>query len=121
MLDCALFEQSYQHLSIKKLVLTFALLSVCIGGGLSLYASSHPDGLEWSIEGLLGSSEIEYNDETKKAIQQVQETTSILPDYQFNNSDQPLGTSTAGIVGIAFTLIAVGTIGYCVTKKGKHE
>lgn len=121
MLDCALFEQSYQHLSVKKLVVTFALLSICIGGGLSLYASSHPDGLEWSIEGLLGSSEIEYNDETKKAIKQVQETTSILPDYQFNNSDFPLGTSTAGIVGIAFTLVLVGAIGYCITKKDKHE
>lgn len=121
MIDCALSKQSDHQFYFKKLVLIFAFVTIFLGGGLSLYASKYPDGLEWSLEGLLGQSDIENDDETKKAIEQVQETTSILPDYHFRHNDHPFGTSTAGIVGGAFTLILVGTIGYCVTKKDKHE
>lgn len=121
MIDCALKKRSYQHLNLKKQVLTFAILSICVGGGLSLYASHYPDGLEWSIEGLLGSSEIETDDQTKKVIEKVQETTSVLPDYHFSGDDSSIGISTSGIVGASITLIFIGTIGYIVTRKKKHE
>ena len=38
------------------------ILAACVvftGGGLSLIASSYPDGLEWSIERLTGSADLE--------------------------------------------------------------
>ena len=41
---------------------TLAILAVCtalIGGGLSLAASSYPDGLEWSMEQVAGTAELE--------------------------------------------------------------
>lgn len=34
----------------RRLIATFALLALVVGGGLSWFASTDPDGLEWSIE-----------------------------------------------------------------------
>ena len=36
-----------------------ALAAVVIGGGLSLMASEYPDGLEWSMEQVTGTAELE--------------------------------------------------------------
>jgi len=33
-------------------MVTFVILAVVTGGALSWFASTHPDGLEWSIEKL---------------------------------------------------------------------
>ena len=42
----------------KKASLIIGLSALVIAGGLSLFASSHPDGLEWSIASITGSTEI---------------------------------------------------------------
>ena len=105
----------------KKLLGVFIALIILVGGGLSLYASSNPDGLEWSIEKVTGSTEIEYSDSIKEGFAAVQEKLAFLPDYSFSFSDSSLGTSTSGIVGGAICIFLVGGIGYLATKKGKHE
>ena len=80
-----------------------------IGGGLSLLASSNPDGLEWSLFGNaesgysenMGLDEEAYGVSSKAAdtAAQVQEKTSFLPDYSFAGSDSAAGTSVSGVVG----------------------
>lgn len=117
MLD-SVSTSSYQ--GNKKLISVFLIVSLLIGGGLSLYASSNPDGLEWSIGGITGNSEIEISGDVKETLASIQETTAFLPDYNFSDSNGKLGISTSGIVGGAITLLLVGTIGYIISRKKKN-
>ena len=118
--EAAINDKSFTMLNLKKQLLTFGILTVLIGGGLSLYASSKPDGLEWSIEGVTGQTELKASGTTKDALASVQEKTALLPDYNFNGGESNLGISVSGIAGGAATLILVGLIGYLVVKK-KYE
>ncbi len=120
MIDHALLEHSFKHIETKKLIQVFIVSIIFIGGGLSLFASEYPDGLEWSIGGITGSAEIEANGDIKEALADVQETTAFLPDYHFIDSEHDLGVSTSGIVGGAMTLLLIGTIGYFVSRKNKN-
>ena len=43
-------QRQKARFSLKKTVAILAVLTVWIGGGLSLFASANPDGLEWSME-----------------------------------------------------------------------
>lgn len=120
MLDCDLYDQPVKDLKMKKILKVFLILSILIGGGLSLCASSLPDGLEWSIEGITGQNEIEATGEAQSLLSQVQQATSILPDYHFINDESHLGTSTSGIIGGALCLFMIGSIGYIASRKRKH-
>ncbi len=44
--------------SHKPLLLGLALFAVVTGGGLSWFASTHPDGLEWAVKGVTGKEEL---------------------------------------------------------------
>lgn len=87
--------------SFKKTIAILAAAAAFIGGALSLAASAYPDGLEWSIERLTGATEIEAAGSAYETAEAIQETTSLLPDYAFRNSDSLLGTTFSGIVGAA--------------------
>ena len=88
-----------------------AAAALVIGGGLSLLASSNPDGLEWSLFGNeeagysanMGLDEEAYGAESAAAEKAaaVQEKTSLLPDYNFAGSDSAAGISVSGLVGCA--------------------
>ncbi|MEW6586194.1 MAG: energy-coupling factor ABC transporter permease, partial [Nitrospirota bacterium] len=43
--------------SLRKVLATLAVLALVTGGFLSWFASTHPDGLEWSIEKIYGKPE----------------------------------------------------------------
>ncbi len=108
-------------LSLKSTLAVLAAVVIVVGGGLSLFASSNPDGLEWS---LFGNAESGYSenmglDEEDYGVQSsvadtlggVQEKTAFLPDYAFSGSDSAAGTTVSGIVGSA--LVAVVAVGVC--------
>ena len=103
-------------LTFKKTMTVLAAAAVFIGGVLSLAASSFPDGLEWSIERLTGSTEIEG---AASGIYQtaaaIQEASSVLPDYAFKGSETVLGTTFSGIVGCL--VVAVICVGACYLFK----
>ena len=97
--------------SLKATVAILAVIALLVGGGLSLLASSNPDGLEWA---LFGSAEEGYAenmglDEENFGVSStaadkagiIQESTSILPDYALPGNDSPVGTSLSGVVGSA--------------------
>ena len=101
--------------SFKKTLVILAATAVLIGGGLSLFASSNPDGLEWSIERITGSTDLEADGSIYETAENVQEVTALLPDYAFRGSDSAVGTSFSGVVG---SLIVVGVcIGACYVFK----
>jgi cobalt/nickel transport system permease protein len=107
------------HISVRKILVAFAVLAAITGGVLSWFASTHPDGLEWSIAKLTGKGELatqEYG--IAPVLKGIQQKTAFFPDYNFRPSSTEekkkeestpwpgieAGTSVAGIVGAAIVL-----------------
>ena len=110
-----------------------AAAALVIGGGMSLLASSSPDGLEWSLFGNeeagysanMGLDEEQYGTQSAAAEKAaaVQEKTSFLPDYGFADSDSAAGTSVSGLVGCVIVAGLAGLIclaGSLARKKKKQ-
>ncbi len=96
-------------LSLKNTVLVIAVAAAICGGAISLFASAFPDGLEWSMEQVAGTSELEAEGGAYAAAKSIQETTALLPDYAFKGSESAAGTSFSGIAGsLVVVLITVG-------------
>ena len=97
--------------SLKATIAILAVVALVVGGGLSLLASSNPDGLEWALFGNaeegyaenMGLDEDDFGVSSKAAdtAAGIQEATSFLPDYAFAENDTPVGTTVSGIVGSA--------------------
>lgn len=96
----SLEEKESKH--SKKVIPVLLLATVIIAGGLSLFASSKPDGLEWSIEKLTGSTELSGNE---TAAETIQNHTAVFPDYSLKDKDMAIGTSISGIVGACLVLV----------------
>ena len=116
--------QKKGKLSYKNTVIILAAAAVVIGGLISLAASSNPDGLEWSIAQVTGSTEVAADGTVYQAAEEVQNTTAFLPDYAFKGVDSVLGTSFSGIVGgliVVAILLLCGYIPKFKQRKRKHE
>ena len=98
----------------KKFILGFAIAAIALGGGLAFFASEYPDGLEWSIEKLSGSTEIApiHTDAITSAAEKVQTTTSVMPDYD---------NSLSGIIGAAMVVVLVWTVCSLLTSGRKRR
>ena len=122
----AAFRPLAAGVSLKKLVLVFLALAIIAGGGLSWFASTHPDGLEWSIEKVHGAPELpEKEHGLASVLKHIQEKIAVLPDYAFKQSgadagaEKPgavwpaveTGTSVAGIIGAVMVLVITVLIG----------
>ena len=97
----------------------FVVLAVVTGGALSWFASTHPDGLEWSIEKVTGKGELpDRSMGLSPVLKTIQEKTAFLPDYNFKPAGNEAkkeeadpawpgieaGTSIAGVIGAAIVL-----------------
>lgn len=96
------------RMSYRGMIAVLAASAIVIGGLVSLAASSYPDGLEWSMEQTAGTAELEADGNVYEVADQIQETTAILPDYAWKNSDSVSGTMFSGVFG------GVVVIGLCV-------
>ncbi len=114
------------EISLKKVMVTFSVLAVITGGALSWFASTYPDGLEWSIEKVYGKRELPENEHgIAAALKDVQGKTAFFPDYNFKPAGKEpkkaetapawpgvdAGTSAAGIIGAAIVLALILLIG----------
>jgi cobalt/nickel transport system permease protein len=101
---------------LKKIVISFLVLTVLTGGLLSIFASAYPDGLEWSLEGVAGTAEFEQEGPAYTAAGAAVEKTAFMPDYGFAGDEEgsALGTATAGIVGSVITIALAGGLGLLV-------
>lgn len=123
-------------LPVKNIIITFALLAVITGGTLSWFASTHPDGLEWSLEKLTGKGElVEQSQGIPAALKNVQGKTAFLPDYNFKSAAKEkseigkgaawpgieAGTSVAGVIGGAIVLSMIMVIGFALRIFKKRQ
>lgn len=121
-----------EKLSLKGVIVTLAIVTLLTAGLFSLFASSNPDGLEWS---LFGNEEAGYSanmglDEENYGVTSqiadtsatIQEHTAFLPDYAFKNSESAVGTSVSGVVGSLMVagLIAIVAVIKSVFKRKKQ-
>ncbi|MBR3289963.1 MAG: energy-coupling factor ABC transporter permease, partial [Clostridia bacterium] len=128
-------QESEGRLSLKTTLAVLAVLVIAVGGGLSLLASSSPDGLEWA---LFGSQENGYSanmglDEENFGVQSpvadtvanIQEKTAFLPDYAFAaDEENELGTTVSGIAGaamVAAVAVGVSFLGGFFRKKANKK
>ena len=129
-IDANLNGKNFEGIEVKKVLVGVLVAAIIIGGGLSLFASGNPDGLEWAMFGneeggyRAGLTTEEALGEGYEGINKVQESTAFLPDYAFKNSDSAAGTSVSGIIGSAITLALAGGAGgviYTLNRKRKKE
>ena len=116
--------QKKPRLSFRKVLLVFTGAFVLIGGALSLAASANPDGLEWSIQKITGSTELASLGPVHAAAERIQGLTSLLPDYSLPDQGTALGTSLSGILGgLAVIVLCAGAcwLFRLFGKKGTHE
>ena len=83
-------------------------------GGLSLLASAFPDGLEWSIQRLTGSTELEAVGGAAVVAERIQSATAFLPDYAFPNSESAPGTTVSGLTGGAIAIALCLAVGHAL-------
>ena len=93
----------------RTLVLSGLLVALLLAGGVSFYASSHPDGLEYVAgrTGFLDSAEDHAADDGPFA------------GYATKGVDDArLSGGVAGVVGTLVVLVLAGGIGFAVRRRG---
>ncbi len=106
----------------RRLVPAFLALAVIAGTFVSWFASTRPDGLEWSIARVSGSEELEgHASPLAETLGSIQERLAFLPDYAFPSGSEDgggesgeaawpapdAGTSVSGLVGGLITFLLV--------------
>ncbi|MBU0483016.1 MAG: energy-coupling factor ABC transporter permease [Proteobacteria bacterium] len=129
-------DQQQSETSIgKKILLPLLAVAVITAGIFSWFASSNPDGLEWSIYKVTGSEEVEAPEQgIHHSLEKLQEKTALLPDYGFKNDEAAvvpgpengsgstvaIGTSVAGLLGGALVLLLMVLLGF-ILKIKRHS
>ena len=109
----------------KRIASIIGILSaaIVIGGLISWFASSHPDGLEWSVAKVAGEKELETGSgAVHTASSWLQEKLAFLPDYGFRQRDagKP-ATTVAGLIGGIVTLALVFIAGMLLRKRARKD
>jgi cobalt/nickel transport system permease protein len=132
--------------SLRKVGLGFLVLAVTTGGALSWFASTHPDGLEWSMFRTSGKEALEPPEHgVHSSLAEIQKKTAFLPDYDFRKEGArtesrakprreaaesapaeqwpavSAGTSVAGIVGAGITMAVAGLIGFGLKRRQQNK
>jgi cobalt/nickel transport system permease protein len=132
---------SIQGISTKKVLIVITATAIIISGILSWFASANPDGLEYSIKRITGQTEIQSDNKVNEIFSKIQQNTAFLPDYGFKSSEKDekigttqiestqneenteseewpnisAGTSFAGIIGSAITLVVTALMGIIIS------
>lgn len=118
-LECTAADKKMDgDLSVRRVLGTFAVLTLLTGCGLSIFASSFPDGLEWSMEKVAGTAELVRSGSVYRMMKEVVSAAAFMPDYAFSSEGEAganVGTATAGLVGSAIVLAITCAIGAAIS------
>lgn len=120
----------------KPVLAGLAIAAILMGGIASWFASTQPDGLEWSIAQVTGKEEVGGAESgLHHRMAELQERTALLPDYELKPGDEEpatadetgaepeswpavnAGTSISGIVGGFMTLMLACLIGFVLKAR----
>lgn len=97
--------------NIRGMLAAFGVAAVVLGGIISFFASSDPDGLEWSVCKLIGTTDPEITTQAAATAENVQNLTAVMPGYE---------ASLSGIAGSVMVLILVFAVTSLIrTRKTK--
>lgn len=134
-IEKAALGEAIGNVAIKKVVAGVVTLALITGIGLSWFASSNPDGLEWAMIKTAGTAELKAPDGLHRLLSEIQTKTAFLPDYSFKapKTEQSAGgseaawpavsggTSTAGLVGGGMTLVLAGLVGVGISLAKRRK
>lgn len=116
----------------KPVLLGLAAATLLVGGILSWFASSHPDGLEWAMFHTSGREELAAPEAgVHQSLAGLQEKTALLPDYGFKEGMEvggevaeawpvvDAGTSLSGLVGGLLTLLVTGLAAWLLRGRSR--
>ena len=135
----AIISAPIGNIRMKSVLVGLAIMTALTGGGLSWFASAQPDGLEWSVTKVTGLEELETPETgIYSMLADVQKKIAFLPGYNFKQAEEASesgketkseeawpavnsGTSVAGLVGAALTLLLAGIIGKSLQMVAKNQ
>lgn len=129
----ALLSAEHTKKALSPVIVSLAIAALFIGGIVVWFASSNPDGLEWSISKVTNTEKFEHaNHRLHSFVADIQDKVAFLPDYSFKastvtqesaeqGSPVNLQTSIAGLAGSILVLLITGTIGFLIRGKGKKS
>lgn len=119
------------NVSTKKVFIMIITSVIIVGGVLSSFASSNPDGLEWAMIKTAGTSELKAEGSVHAKLSEIQNKVAFLPDYSFKTSEAidkdgneekkeaaqvvNAQTSVSGILGGIMTLVLATLTGFIIT------
>ncbi len=106
-----------QQQGYRSVLVGFLVAALLLGGGVSLFASANPDGLEWSIGKVTGDKELKGETQVHESLEKAQQKIAVLPDYGFKkqeNISESAGTVVSGLVGSGITIGLVVLAGYLI-------
>lgn len=122
--------------SAKRVLVGLTVSVIIVGGILSWFASANPDGLEWSMFRIAGTTELEAPDGIHRTLSEILAKTALLPDYSFKEAENTgeedtagkevwpavdAGTSISGIAGEALTLLLAAATGVGVNMARRRK
>lgn len=109
---------------MKRAVAVFSVLALLTGGFFAWYASSSPDGLEWSILNVTGTTELDAPQTHIHALfSSLQDMIAPLPDYSIKGEtySENMGTTVSGIVGSIITLTFAVLMGMMFSRRKSRQ
>ncbi len=120
--------------AVRGMASALLVVALALGGVGSWFASTNPDGLEWSIARVTGSIEPETSQTgVQAALGRLQQRTAILPGYGVGDgsitgaqkvqdpgvipqgdSSERLGKSLAGVIGGSISLVLALLVGFAL-------
>ncbi|PLY01281.1 MAG: cobalamin biosynthesis protein CbiM, partial [Desulfuromonas sp.] len=120
-LDGVEVAAAQQVRSLRGVVMALLAVTILVGGFFAWFASSQPDGLEWALEKAGFESNTELS-ETHHSLQQIQEKTAILPEYDLpEGSGTNRGTSLSGLIGSGLTMVVAGGVILLLRRRRKES
>lgn len=124
-------RKSLSGLTLRPVLVALLAAALLSGAAFAWFASTNPDGLEWSISKVTGTEELASQVRGIKATAAaIQARTAFLPDYTFKQAGTAeeaagaaqwpavdAGTSTAGVVGAGVTLALVAAVGLVLRRR----
>ncbi|MCQ2240155.1 energy-coupling factor ABC transporter permease [Treponema sp.] len=107
------------RMTLASVLVVLAICAVVMGGGISLLASEHPDGLEWSMEKIAGTSEFESESLVLKKAADIQDMTSVMPDYNLGKEETVAGKSASGLFGSLIVFAFTAGVAMIIRNKNK--
>lgn len=117
-------------LTSRKLIISLLASAVLVGGLLSWFASSKPDGLEWSIARTSGQEELELEHKGIKGFMaKIVEKAALLPDYGFKSQEEggptpaaeKAGTSFSGLIGLVIVMVVAVVFGLVFRRRSANH